>query len=64
VFSAEHACTLGCQIFLDAIYQNGGKSYILNYQMAIKYTNVGKIYQMAAIYSKWPSVKYSNNYHF
>jgi hypothetical protein len=38
----------GCQIFLDTIYQNGGKytKLPLNYQMAIKIPNICKIFQM------------------
>jgi hypothetical protein len=35
--------SLGCQIFLDAIYQNGGKMY----QITTKLPNDHKIYQMA-----------------
>jgi predicted DNA-binding protein YlxM (UPF0122 family) len=42
----------GCQIFLDAIYQNGEKciKLLLNYKMAIKYVS-----QKSEIYSKWIS---------
>jgi hypothetical protein len=42
----------GCQIFLDTIYQNGGKQH---YQMAIKIPNDRKIFQMA--------IKYTNIFH-
>jgi hypothetical protein len=39
----------GCQIFLDTIYQNGGK-----YHFATKLLNGYNMYQMAVIYSKCP----------
>jgi hypothetical protein len=40
----------GCQIFLDTIYQNGGKYT----QLPLNYQNCHKIYHMAAIHSKRP----------
>jgi hypothetical protein len=40
----------GCQIVLDAIYQNEEKAY----QMTTKLPNGHKIFQMAVVYSKFP----------
>jgi hypothetical protein len=40
----------GCQIFLDTIYQYGGKIY----QIATKLPKGHKMFQMVLIYSEWP----------
>jgi hypothetical protein len=48
-FSRETSDDQGCQIFLDTMYQKGGKwtKLSLNYQKAITVPNVQNIFQMA-----------------